>query len=32
MKKKFLVTGASGFIASHVADLLTNKGYNQFKV
>ena len=26
MKKKFLVTGASGFIASHVADLLTNQG------
>ena len=23
-----MVTGASGFIASHVADLLTNKGYN----
>tara|TARA_B100000945_G_scaffold309309_1_gene300017 strand:- start:2128 stop:2991 length:864 start_codon:yes stop_codon:yes gene_type:complete len=27
MKKKFLVTGASGFIASHVSDLLTKKGF-----
>ncbi len=27
MSKKFLVTGASGFIGSHVADFLTSKGY-----
>ena len=27
MKKKILITGGSGFIASHVADLLTKKGY-----
>ncbi len=27
MNKKFLVTGASGFIGSHVSDFLTNKGY-----
>ncbi len=28
MKKKFLVTGASGFLASHVSDLLSKKGYD----
>lgn len=27
MKKKILITGGSGFIASHVADLLTKKGF-----
>ena len=27
MHRKFLVTGASGFIGSHVADFLTNKGH-----
>ena len=27
MSKKFLVTGASGFIGSHVADFLTSKGH-----
>jgi len=27
MKKKFLVTGASGFIASHVSDYLSEKGH-----
>ncbi len=27
MKKKFLVTGASGFIASHVSDYLAEKGH-----
>ena len=28
MKKKILITGASGFIASHLADALINQGYN----
>ena len=27
MSKNILVTGASGFIGSHVSDFLTNKGY-----
>ncbi len=30
MSKKFLVTGASGFIGSHVADFLTSKGHKVF--
>ena len=28
MKKNVLVTGGSGFLGSHVADILTSKGYN----
>ena len=28
MNKKYLVTGASGFIASHISDYLSLKGYN----
>lgn len=28
MKKKVLVTGASGFLGSHVADMLSEKGYS----
>jgi len=27
MKKKVLITGGSGFIASHLADKLTENGY-----
>ena len=27
MNKNFLVTGASGFIASHLADYLSKKGF-----
>ena len=27
MNKKILVTGASGFIGSHVSDFLTKKGF-----
>ena len=27
-KKEVLVTGGSGFLGSHVADLLTDNGYN----
>ena len=27
MNKNFLVTGASGFIASHIADYLTKKNF-----
>ena len=27
MKKKILITGGSGFIASNIADLLTKNGY-----
>ena len=30
MKKNYLVTGASGFIGSHVADYLTDKGHKVF--
>ncbi len=28
MKKRFIVTGASGFLGSHVSDYLTKKGFN----
>ena len=28
MKKNVFVTGGSGFLGSHVADILTSKGYN----
>ena len=27
MNNLFLVTGSSGFLGSHVSDILTNKGY-----
>ena len=28
MRKRFIVTGASGFLGSHVSDYLTKKGFN----